>query len=326
MLAYLRLCPVGLTLLLLLGCVVPPNGGFPAQWPPAGAAHGGRPGLAAPAGAAPAADLAAAAPSAGPITLPPLNLPRREDWSSASCPDLTVTFSGAAQPVRTASSEAASFQEARHYRENDYYEIAECFCAKGGDLAETTRPAAEAIMAQTARQFAEMSRVRVRRTSFVEDSPLGKYSELDGTAGTQFVPATVVLRTYWRGQCSMRIATMAGAGAEMRAREFMNSLRETVPPVATAPAAQPAAGAANTLGLDARVRPRPAMLRQGPFTAVAAPPPAAGADTASGASVGGGSVPPEAASRLRQLKELRDGGLLGPEEYEAKRRAILDSL
>jgi hypothetical protein len=38
------------------------------------------------------------------------------------------------------------------------------------------------------------------------------------------------------------------------------------------------------------------------------------------------AVPSTAADRLTQLKELKDKGLISEAEYEAKRKAILDTL
>jgi hypothetical protein len=210
---------VGLCALVLVGCVAAPGGSIMSANPPAQS-----PGAAGPASTPPNATQVAQM-TRGPITLPPLNLPRREDWSSPQCPDLAVTFSGVTQPARTSASDTASFQEARYYRENDYYEIAEAFGTKGSDLSETTRATADAIMAQAAQQLAEVPRLRVRRISFIEDGPLGKYSELEGVVGSPS-SATFLLRIYWRGQCSMRIATVSGRGSEARAKQFIDSLRE----------------------------------------------------------------------------------------------------
>jgi len=49
-------------------------------------------------------------------------------------------------------------------------------------------------------------------------------------------------------------------------------------------------------------------------------PPAPGATTATA------PVPRTAEARLRELQELRDEGLLTPEEYDARRTAVLDSV
>ena len=52
----------------------------------------------------------------------------------------------------------------------------------------------------------------------------------------------------------------------------------------------------------------------------AEPPPAPGATAATA------PVPRTAEARLRELQELRDEGLLTPEEYDARRTAVLDSV
>jgi hypothetical protein len=237
MLPRFRVAAVWALPVLLAGCV-PPTG---YSYPMPGAVPSFTP---------PAAKLAMmaptpqhAAPPASSFVLPPLNLPRREEWSSAQCPDRAVVFSGPAQPFQASASDTASFQEGRQFRESDYAEIAECFCAKNGDLSETTKPIADAVMAQTARLLADESRLRIRRISFVEDSPLGKYSELEA-AGISPAPTAVLLRTYWRGQCSMRVATMSGLGAEVRAGQFLNSLHEVKAALAAKPEPAVAPGSA----------------------------------------------------------------------------------
>jgi hypothetical protein len=231
----------GLCAVMLAGCVEPQdrygyNYGAPPQ--PARAA-------------APAAPLAAQTQAPAPpaeeslLALLPLNLPIREEWSSAKCPDLAVTFSGRSQPAHSTPSDAASFQEARQYREADYYEVAECFCAKGGDLSDTTKAAADAVMAQTAQQFSDAAHMRIRSTAFIENSPLGKYSEMEAAPLEQTLEV-VTLRTYWRGQCSMRLETMSSPETKLRAAQFLGSLRAvkvaTTQKAEAAPAVAPDAG------------------------------------------------------------------------------------
>lgn len=291
-----------------------------------------------------------AEPAAGSGTLPPLNLPVREDWSSARCPDLAVTFSGHSQPFRSSPADDASFQEARQFRDRDYYEVAECFCAKYGDLSQTTKPAADAVMAQTAQQFSDVSHMRIRSATFVENGPLGKYSELQAVSQPPSATAAA-LRTYWRGQCSMRVEAIWNPGTSARAQLFLNSLYEvkgTAADKAGAAAEKSNAGAAENANTEAVEKAGAAAAGAAPSTSASdaavektdmgdlaseykrrqaelagGAPPAAGAP-ASAAS--GETLSANAATRLRQLKELGDGGLITKEEYETKRRAILQGL
>jgi hypothetical protein len=303
---------------------------------------------------------------AGPFSLPPVALPRSEEWTPAQCRNLAVRFSGPMQSARTRPSDAVSFQEARHYREGDYYEFAECFCAKSGDLAETTKATADSLMAQTAQRFADMSRVRIREISFVEQSPVGKYSELEAAGGPPIAPVQISLRTHWRsGQCSIRMATMAPLSERSRARQFLESLREVkqataeAAPEPASPAAEPAATAPQNFA--AQVMARAAALEKG--AGIASPPPvaempanpptpvavsdlsvsarsldglAAPAPTpdivpavsrpANGARVPAPAGAVDPVARLKQLKALAESGLISQEEYAAKRKSVLDSL
>ena len=284
----------------------------------------------------------AAEPAAGLATLPPLNLPVHESWSSAQCPDLAVTFSGHSQPVPSSLADNASFQEARQFRDRDYYEVAECFCTKYGNLSQTTKSAADAVMAQTAQQFSDASHMRIRSATFVEDSTLGNYSEIQAVSPPPSA-AGATLRTYWRGQCSMRVEAIWTPGTSARALQFLNSLYEikgTTAEKANAGAAEKADTGAATAGVapepsvsDAaventdtddfaiRVKRRQAEL----MGAVPAVPPAA-AEVPASAGNPGGALPGNAAARLLQLKELSDSGLITKEEYEIRRRAILQGL
>ncbi|HXQ49672.1 MAG TPA: hypothetical protein VN802_01145 [Stellaceae bacterium] len=263
---------LGACAVLLAGCVQPQDG------------YGYRYGYGAPAQPAHAAAVQEAKPAAPQpeeslLALAPLNLPIREDWSSAKCPDLAVTFSGRSQPAHSVPSDDASFQEERQYHEAAYYEVAECFCAKGGDLSQTTKAAAEAVTAQTAQQFSDSAHMRIRSAAFVENGPLGKYSEIEATplAQSTGVPSVevVTLRTYWRGQCSMRVETMASPETRLRAAQFLGSLRAIKLATAQRAEAAPAPDAAEPAKPE--VEPgAPAALPPG--TAIAPPPPAAEGD------------------------------------------------
>lgn len=234
-----------LCIAMLFGCVPPQDRygyGAPPPAPPSSVT---------PAVAAPAVTRAAPEAEASLLALAPLNLPIREEWSSAKCPDLAVTFSGQSQPARSIPSDTASFQEARQHHEADYYEVAECFCTKGGDLSQTTKATADAVMAETAQQFSDAAHMRILSTAFVENGPLGKYSEIEATPLTQST-AVVTLRTYWRSQCSMRIETMASPETKLRAAQFIGSLRAVnvaaTPTAEAAPAAAAPAAAAPDSG------------------------------------------------------------------------------
>jgi hypothetical protein len=263
------------------------------------------------------------------FALPPLELPVREEWSSQKCSDLSVTFSGRSEPARTSASDLASFEEARQVQDSDYYEAAECFCAKSGDLSRTTKSTADAVMAQTAR-FLDTSHMRIRRSAFVEGTSLGSYSELDASA----LPpsdAVVTLRTYWRAQCSMRLETMATPEGALRAAQFLNSLRAvnvggTNTDKTEAPAqARPALPVVST-PLDEdfgkRVRERSMELQDKAGTTASAASPTDPSDDAAAEQ----ALPAGAAERLGQLQALRDRGLITPDEYQEKRQAILKGL
>ena len=296
-----------------------------------------------------------AEPTAGLATLPPLNLPVHEDWSSARCPDIAVTFSGRSQPLQSSPSDSALFQEARQFRDHDYYEVAECFCTKYGNLSQTTRSDADVAMTQTAQQFAAASHLRVRSATFVEDSPLGKYSEFQAAA--QPPSATgAALRTYWRGQCSIRVEVIWDQATSARALQFLNSLHEIKEAAADragadaaaaapdAPVADPAPKVATT-DLAAELERRhkemmkatanaaPAVVEAPSSAAATATTEAASsaaapatADAPSSAAATGAAQPADTALRLKQLKELEHKGFISKDEYETKRQSILNSL
>jgi hypothetical protein len=381
----------------LAGCQYPAGYGYTnynAKYPAANAAAPAQPTVApvqappstAPTQAMPSATLGAAAAAAtppvpppapsdakpSPAPLPPLTLPVHEEWSSERCPDLAVTFSGHAQTLPTSPAEAASFEEVRQYRGNGYYEVAECFCAKYGNLSDTTKAAADAAMAETAQQFSDQSNMQTRHISFIEGSPLGKYSELESAA--QPAGSTVVtLRTYWRGQCSMRLQTLWTPSSAARAGQFLNSLHEVKAAAEKADASAPAAGDAGqqtsddaTQAADAEKSPGDqgktdqATADQGKQAddkagAASDQSAAAGGDlaaevkqrqteinsggtnrTASDApvavspgplsAISSANLSPDAATRLRQLKELNQKGLITKEEYETKRSEIVNGL
>jgi hypothetical protein len=347
--------------ILLGGCVPGPDGTFiiagSNPTPP-------RPSYSPPAG--PPAPAPVAVAMAGPFSLPPVVLPLNEEWSPAQCRNLAVRFSGPMQNARTRPSDAVSFQEARQYREGDYYEFAECFCAKSGDLSETTKATADSLMAQTAQRFADMSRVRIREIGFVEQSPVGKYSELEAAGGPPIAPLQISLRTHWRsGQCSVRLATMASPSERSRARQFLESLHEVKQTAAGAahepasPAAEPAATAPQNFAAQVVARaaaleksagiaspPPVAEMPGNPSTSVAVSEVSASARSVEGLNApaptpdivpavsrpGNASAVPAPAgafdpvARLKQLKALAESGLISKEEYAAKRKSVLDSL
>lgn len=163
---------------------------------------------------------------AEPVMLPALDIPVRDPWSSRNCRDLAVTFSGQSQPMQTSPSALVSFDEAREFHTNAYYEMAECFCAKTADLSEITEPAADRVTKRTAQQLSQIMHVRIARLTFNYTYRLGNYSEITGSSTSQ--PGEILtLRTYWRGPCSMRLATMAAPDSALRATEFLNSIQET---------------------------------------------------------------------------------------------------
>lgn len=332
---------VGLCSVMMLGCVEPgryDNSSYRARY---AAAMTGQPPVAATSGVpahgvAPTAAAAgapqAAEPAAGPVTLPPLNLPVHEDWSSAQCPDLAVTFSGHSQPLRSSPTDNASFQEARQFLDRDYYEVAECFCTKYGNLSQTTKSAADAVMAQTAQQFSDTSHMRIRRATFVEDSPLGKYSEIQVVSQPPSA-AAAALRTYWRGQCSMRVEAIWTPGASARALQFLDSLHEVKETAADKAGAAGSGAAPDTSVPDAAAEKTDTndlasqlKRRQMELTSAVAVVSPAAAEAPSSAAAPAGALRADAALRLRQLKNLQDNGLITKEEYETKRQAILKGL
>jgi hypothetical protein len=209
------------------------------------------------------------------MALPPLVLPIREDWSSAQCPALGVTFTGNSQPTQTSLAQAASFEEARQVRDGGYAEVAECFCIKRGDLSEISKASADAVMTQMAQQFSDRLHMQVKSMSYVASSPLGRYSQLEASAD-QPVGKAAVMRVYWQGQCSMRVAVVSNESTRLRGEEFLNSLRalNSAATATTAEAAAPAASA-NTSAVPANVMTALRNLRDEPQASGAdAPPPA----------------------------------------------------
>jgi hypothetical protein len=287
---------------------------------------------------------AAAEPSfSGAIALPALVLPVRQNWSSAKCSNLAVTFTGNAQPHEATLADTASFEEARQYRDGDYAEMAECFCAKSGSLSDVSKAAAGTVMNQMARQFAEQLYMQTRNISYVEQSPLGAYSQVEASSEN---PATLkaTLRVYWHGQCSVRLATVWTPATAQRAAEFLNSLREIkgekvleadvpmavpVVPVITAALPPPKKGGAvsssTSLDLEQEMKqkggaPADASAPSNPFVAATAP------DQQVALAAPDPSANQGAATRLRQLQELKRKGLINESEYDTKRAAILNGL
>jgi hypothetical protein len=239
---------LGLCATIVFGCVPPqyPSYGYNTP-PPAQAARAAPTPAPSPTVVATMAPVPPVAPESSLLALAPLNLPIHEEWSSARCPDLALTFSGRSQAARSALSDTASFQETRQYHEDNYYEVAECFCTKGGDLSQTTKSAAEAVMAQTAQQYSDAAHMRILGNYFVEASPLGKYSEIDAAPVAESKEA-VTMRIYWHGQCSVRLETMATPETKLRAAEFMGSLHPVKDAGLQPPDAAQAAGPADADG------------------------------------------------------------------------------
>jgi len=186
-------------------------------------------------------------------------------------------------------------------------------------------------MAQTAQQLSDTSHMRIRSATFVEDSPLGKYSEVQ--AVQPLSAAAAALRTYWRGQCSMRIEAIWGPGTSARALQFLDSLHEVKETAADKAGAAASEAAPDTSVPDAAAEKTDAndldsqlKRRQMELTSAAAAVSPAAAEAPSSAAAPGGALPADAALRLRQLKKLQDSGLITKEEYETKRQAILKVL
>lgn len=167
------------------------------------------------------------------LVLPPLQLPIRDDWMPPKCTGRAVTFSGRAGPLQTLPSDTVASIEARAFHDEDYTEVAECFCPKFGTLSRTTEISADTAMVEMARRAASGSQIRVSDVDFLA-GPLGPYSEIQAWPSSN--PAsTLMMRIYWHDPCSLRLTVMATRRSEARGNEFLASAREVAQVSASPP-------------------------------------------------------------------------------------------
>ncbi len=272
-------------------------------------------------------------------------------------PEATKTAAGAARPVtvdldrcRYAVSFSAAPAAAQkggstyRYAEGSYSEEARCACKPDADYAKLSQfDAVDAV-----RHLAEARGFKLQKATFGETPELGRELTFEAVADKGAGEAFLLGRSFY-GKCGFSVLTTGVSYAELRkGRKFVASVAAAPAPEASAaaPDAVSDATVTNAAGpngqqADAAPQAVPATPVTATDAAPAAVPDAKLAEAAKQgdeAASGGGSgstVPPQAAQpvaadeavqRLRRLKLLLDQKLITPDEYDAKRQAILKTL
>ncbi len=204
------------------------------------------------------------------------------------------------------------------YADGAYSEEATCLCRKDLDFSKVS----DFDVVDNVRAAVEKNGFTFQIGTFAETPALGKELAYEGIAQRGSGDVFLVGRNFYQ-RCGLSVRATAGSTADLaRARRFV----ESVTPV-TSPEKAQEASAGSTVPVIARAEPPaetpPAVPRQ----------PVAAADLASAKAPAGpvqaaADAPPAEATamRLRRLQGLFDQKLITPGEYDAKRKAIIDSL
>lgn len=278
-------------------------------------------------------------------------------------PSLSVTLERCRSAVSFSAAPAAAGKDHGGgkftYADGNYSEEASCSCKADVDYAKLSQ--FDAV--DNVRRLVEARGFKLQKATFADTPDLGKALAFEAVAEQEAGEAFLIGRSFY-GQCGLSLVTTGISYAELRkARKFVDSVTAvSVPAETTAavsdaivsnagpgqgqpdaapdavpltPVAKAEAGPAEAPAADtaAAAKPDPAPAEPpaaAPTLAAARPAEDAAAGAGSGSTTAADAAQPvaadETAQRLRRLKLLHDQNLITPEEYEAKRQAILKSL
>jgi hypothetical protein len=234
-----------------------------------------------------------------------------------------VNFSGTPALTDLPGVPAATRLIEYRYANGAYSETASCSCKKDIDYATVSQ--FDAV--DNARSVAERNGFTLQIATFDDTPELGK--ELRYEARKDPGDVTLVGRNFFQ-RCGLSVkATAASVGDLTNARKFVASVAtSTVEAAAPAGSAAESAGAGSTqqplisTAQKAETPPTPAPRQ--PVTEAkidSAKPAEATVQPAVEQTTGDATV-----TRLRRLKALREQQLITPDEYDAKRKGIIDTL
>lgn len=285
--------------------------------------------------AKPQASIASASPISGPVIL-------------GRCRS-SVSFSGA--PTRKPAPSEPLVETAEYgYAQGGYSEKAACTCKRDFDYAQVTQ--FDAV--DNVRRHAAENGFVLQKATFDPTSAQGRALDYEAASERDTGEAFLVGRTFYR-QCSLSVAASGVSYADLqRAKKFLASVTtqrgegtgssETLVSNATITAAHPEeeaseASSGSTVPPTLPTPPVAIADLPHPTGAKAEEPPAnkagapaalsnsAASDTAAPAITAAPAAPSDTVvDRLRRLKLLLDQKLITPAEYEAKRKAVIDTL
>ncbi|HWG80236.1 MAG TPA: SHOCT domain-containing protein [Stellaceae bacterium] len=269
-------------------------------------------------GAVPAALTLAASPSAG------TSSGAGQAVAIEQCRS-RVSFSGTPALMDLPGVPAATRFIEYRYANGAYSETASCSCKKDIDYAKVSQ--FDAV--DNARSAAERNGYTLQIATFDDTPELGK--ELRYEARQESGDVTLVGRNFFQ-RCSLSVQATAASDAGLaKARKFLASVA-----AGTLEAAAPAAALSGStqqpvISTAAKPETPPVAAPREPVSEAAvdsATPAAAKAQPAASAvqpavdQTSGDTT----MMRLRRLKALRDQQLITPDEYDAKRKGIIDAL
>ena len=241
-----------------------------------------------------------------------------------------VSFSGTPALMDLPGVPAATRFIEYRYVSGAYSETASCSCKK--DLDYTKVSQFDAV--DNARSSAERNGFTLQIATFDDTPELGK--ELRYEARQESGEVTLVGRNFFQ-RCSLSVKATAASDADLvKARKFLASVA-----TGTLEAAAPAAGLSGStqqpiISTAAKPETPPVAAPREPVAAAAvdsAKPAAATAPSATAATQPAAVQPAvdqtlgdATITRLRRLKTLKDQQLITPDEYDAKRKGIIDAL
>jgi hypothetical protein len=244
-----------------------------------------------------------------------------------------VSFSGTPALMDLPGVPAATRFIEYRYANGAYSETASCSCKK--DLDYTKVSQFDAV--DNARSAVERNGYTLQIATFDDTPEFGK--ELRYEARKESGDVTLVGRNFFQ-RCSLSVKATGASDADLaKARKFLASVAS-----GTREAEAPAAGLSGStqqpiISTAAKSETPPVAAPREPVTEAAVAKPAAAkaqpaAAAAQPAAPAAAAIQPAvdqtsgdtAMMRLRRLKALKDQQLITPDEYDAKRKGIIDSL
>jgi hypothetical protein len=198
----------------------------------------------------------------------------RKYWQAPQC-GLQVGFSGDYGKETFRHDQNFESERSVVYSDvqNRSVEAAVCACA---DYSDITRPLANSFTEKALRDGG----FTMTRIAYIEKSPLGSFSDAEGTSADPSGPTRMRLRTYWRSKCASSVFAGGPLNSQPsggRGVDFLNAVSELGPAASAAP-------------------PSPAP----------------------------GETP--LAAKMRELKRMHEEGLITQDEYDAKRKTLLNAM